>query len=366
MKSSTSGRTGPGRKGIFTLACLLAASTVTLGSGPAAQYAAADSDSQAPISLDGCVLTSSEGITYLKFGNTTRTYPGSTRLNLDHVPGIEAATTIEVGAGTTVMTFNDIDCGRELVETSGDATGGPDNGDAPETEFEQGGDEPDREGEPDSDGEGDGNGDVLDGGGEVPKPGASLDEIRERCEKLNFDLAYATLVFEPEQRMVLEVASEVAANLILDQDELGETDTEGDEGTRLIVSCTVEARLRGGEFSIDDTDWKKESLISATSSASWSWFVTPNRLGEHQLTLEVRPVLLIDQEISTTVHERRTVTVVDSSFGARLLRWLGLTTDVLNTFERLLLAISAVLVAAAGVLASMWWRKREVPQRQGR
>jgi hypothetical protein len=319
--------------GTLTLLLLLV-SAPTVGGLEGRDVAA---QAQTVISLDGCQLSSSEGISYVEFAGARFEYDQVPSLDLDTVPGIETATTIEVGAGTAVETFPDIDCGPD---------GGAEPG-LPGAPFGRG------------DGDGAGPGEDVDGEGSG-QDDLSLEEIQERCEKLDFELTDATLVFEPEEQMVVEVAAEVEARIVLDEAEFPETAIEDDEGTRIRVSCKVHARLRGGEFSIDDEGWREENLLTA-SSASWSWFVTPERLGEHRITLEVRPVLAIDdtESTGTTHREGRTVEVVDAGFGARSLRWLRQITEVLRTFEGLLLALTAVLVAVAGLLGSLWWRRRE-------
>jgi hypothetical protein len=330
--------------GLLTLLLLLASATT--GVGLAGHDVAAEA--QSVISRDGCQLSSSEGITFVEFGGTRFEYDHITSLDLDTLPGIEEVTTIEVGAGTATETLRDVRCGAD--EPSDEGAGDDGQVDV---------DDPDGAVEPDGDGESDGDGTGADGGSEDPEGVApTLEEIEERCEKLDFELADATLFFEPEERMVLDVAGEVEAHIVLDEADVPQMTLEDDEGTRIRVSCTVEARLRGGEFSIDDEGWREENLRTA-SSVSWSWFVTPERLGEHRMTLEVRPVLLVGatESTGTTLREPRTVEVVDAGFGARSLRWLRQITEALRTVEGLLLALAAVLVAA-GLLGKTWWRRR--------
>jgi hypothetical protein len=195
----------------------------------------------------------------------------------------------------------------------------------------------------------------------------TLDDYREACERLDSELAAATLAVPSSMRMALDDSDLVQAAISLDVDVPPSRLIEAEDAATasILVSCTVEARLRGasGVFEVEEPGWLSRSLFTA-QTVRWSWFVTPRRLGEHRLTLQFRPVLRVadgtDQAFSeaSILEETIQVTVVDSGLGDRVVRELEGTTRLLRTLEGVLLALAAVLVAAAAVKAGLWWRER--------
>jgi hypothetical protein len=175
-------------------------------------------------------------------------------------------------------------------------------------------------------------------------------------------------VFEPSRQMALDHPELVQAAVGLDARPPPETliDAEDDVATdEILVSCSVEARLRSGPgvFELDEPEWVERNFTTA-DAAVWSWFVTPNRLGEHRLTLQLRPVLRIGDEsdrflTGASILERSiSVTVADPDLWERLIRWLENATEVLRGLEGALLALAAVLAAGAAVKTGLWWRER--------
>jgi hypothetical protein len=205
----------------------------------------------------------------------------------------------------------------------------------------------------------------------------ALADYREACERLNSELAEASLAFPSSTRIALHDTDLVQATISLDLDRPPEDLIDAEEVAtgKLLVSCTVEARLEGASRTFDiegpgiqEPGWQRRSLVTA-DTVGWSWFVTPKRLGEHRLTLQLRPVLQIDDggteptaqvlTEASIVERPILVQVSDPSLGARVVRSIESITEVLRTLEGLLLALAAVFLAAAAVKTGMWWRERK-------
>jgi hypothetical protein len=199
----------------------------------------------------------------------------------------------------------------------------------------------------------------------------TLADYREACERLNSELSVAAFAVPSTMRMTIDNSALVQAAISLDRNLSPANLIEVVDVTTgsILVSCIVEARLQGasGEFEIEEPGWQSRSLFTA-QTVRWTWFVTPKRLGEHHLTLQLRPVLRIhdgwaeptDESLTeaSTFEESILVTVIDPSLGDRMVRSLEGTTRVLRSVEGLLLALAAVLVATAAVKGGLRWRER--------
>ena len=131
---------------------------------------------------------------------------------------------------------------------------------------------------------------------EVP----GLADYIERCRKLDRDFEEANIVYDRTERMRRGDAKtiEVAVTLRTEVPPQQVLNSEGAIGSRVRVSCVVEAELRGAgeEFGIQEAGWQTRSLLTSPT-ARWTWSVTPKRGGGHELVFAVRPVITLKNDI---------------------------------------------------------------------
>lgn len=125
------------------------------------------------------------------------------------------------------------------------------------------------------------------------------DAYRERCERLNQELALANVAYNPAERMRRGNSQTIEAAVTL-RTELPPQEilkTSEVVAKQLLVSCVIEAELRAAEaeFDVQPSGWQSESLLTS-STARWTWFVTPKRGGEHELILALRPVIAVEDK----------------------------------------------------------------------
>ena len=131
---------------------------------------------------------------------------------------------------------------------------------------------------------------------EVP----GLADYIERCRKLDRDFEEANIVYDRTERMRRGDAKtiEVAVTLRTEVPPQQVLNSEGAIGSRVRVSCVVEAELRGAgeEFGIQEAGWQTRSLLTSPT-ARWTWSVTSKRGGGHELVFAVRPVITLKNDI---------------------------------------------------------------------
>ena len=125
------------------------------------------------------------------------------------------------------------------------------------------------------------------------------------------------------------------------------------------MSCRMQARLSGSkyEFEIDVEGWINRSVYE-TDTARWVWSVTPKLGGDHNLTLDVRPIVETRpsnaaavtranvRSYSTAVH----VTVPWDERPAALMTQIAST---LSVGETLVKALTGVILALAALFAAL-------------
>jgi hypothetical protein len=131
-----------------------------------------------------------------------------------------------------------------------------------------------------------------------------LEEYRQACQELEQRFQPANVVYNPELDMAQGDAAVVdAAAVILDTtlppEEL--LRTAGGTAEPVRVSCRVQAQLRGAseEFLVDPEGWESQDFYPATT-VSWSWFVKPRVPGDHELLLDVKPVVAVNGIVDTS------------------------------------------------------------------
>jgi hypothetical protein len=202
-----------------------------------------------------------------------------------------------------------------------------------------------------------------------------LQEARKRCEKLNAQGALADLAFDESHVMTVGESSRVEASLSLETDELSFEVPPGEDGRRkpVLVTCTVQARLLGAsDFDISAVGdaspggWIEHQLSTLTT-ISWSWFVTPHRVGTSELELQVQPVVQLRSGASatdTSVSEASRATypidvrVRDEHLLAQVIRYVTAVTELLTTVEGMLAATLAVLVVGLALRARLFHGRR--------
>ena len=196
---------------------------------------------------------------------------------------------------------------------------------------------------------------------EVP----GLADYIEACRRLNRDLEEANVVYKDTESMRRADAHiiEAAATLRTKVPPQEILESEGAVGSRVRVSCKVEAELRGAEsdFDIQQSGWQRRSLLTSPT-ARWTWSVTPKRGGDHELVLAVRPVISLEDEMSKALPPQDLEAsaqiyriMVDVSVPAD--QWLAEAfdrlTSLLTSARGMILAISVLAVAIYGLRATV-------------
>jgi len=182
---------------------------------------------------------------------------------------------------------------------------------------------------------------------------------------LNRDLEEANIVYNDTESMRRADAHiiEAAATLRTKVPPQEILESKGAVGSRVRVSCKVEAELRGGEsdFDIQQSGWQRRSLLTSPT-ARWTWSVTPKRGGDHELVLAVRPVISLEDEMSKALPPQDLEAstqiyriMVDVSVPAD--QWLAEAfdrlTSLLTSARGMILAISVLAVAIYGLRATV-------------
>lgn len=122
---------------------------------------------------------------------------------------------------------------------------------------------------------------------------------QKKCEHLNQNFQPANVVYHPTERMRrgTSKAIEAAVTLRIELPPQEVLETSEAVARRLLVSCVIEAELRAAEaeFDIQPQGWRSESLLTS-STAYWTWFVTPKQGGTHELILAFRPVITVEDQ----------------------------------------------------------------------
>ncbi|HET8823048.1 MAG TPA: hypothetical protein VFM57_16015 [Thermoleophilaceae bacterium] len=153
---------------------------------------------------------------------------------------------------------------------------------------------------------------------------------------------------------------------------------EAAEEAGVVVSCRVQARLRGShyDFELETEDWVERSLLT-TDTARWSWHVTPKLGGEHTLVLQVRPIVefrraqdrsILASASRSNVQEYETSVDVSVPWSERPQETMTRLAATFNVAEDLVKALTGLLVAmslfCSAVLGLRFWKKKKTKQRQ--
>jgi hypothetical protein len=196
----------------------------------------------------------------------------------------------------------------------------------------------------------------------------SVDALVAECDRLDVDFDPAQLRLDDDLEMTLDEPTRLPVAVTLDVDAPSRRIVAVEDATivDIRVTCRVRAQLHGApeEFDIDERDWVTQSLLTERTVV-WSWFVTPRRAGNAQLEVALQPVIHVNREDAATGEIeasilRHPITVAvsapaDLSIGA----WLDRLTNLLNSAQGLLLALTALVVAGFGLWAAL--RRRSSP-----
>jgi hypothetical protein len=203
----------------------------------------------------------------------------------------------------------------------------------------------------------------------VPADAAQpVDDLVAECNRLDSQLDRAQLRLDDDLDLTIDEPVRLPVEVTLDIDAPSRRIVAVEDATvvDIRVTCRVNAQLRGApeEFDIDERNWVTQSLLTERT-AEWSWFVTPRRTGNTQLEVLLQPVIHVDSEDAVTgeiaasiLRHPITVSVsapADQSIGV----WLDRLTGLLNSAQGLLLALTAVILAALGLWAAL--RHRSSP-----
>jgi len=195
----------------------------------------------------------------------------------------------------------------------------------------------------------------------------------ERCHHLNRDFEEANIVYSTTGRMRRADAQiiEAAATLRTELPPQEILESEDAIGSRVRVSCEVEAELRGAEadFDIQQPGWQKRSLLTSPT-ARWTWSVKPKRGGDHELVLAVRPVIVLEDEMGNPLPHRDLETsaqtyriMLDVSVPAD--QWLAAgfdrVTSLLTSARGMILAFSALAAAIYGLRFAIRRKRAKSP-----
>jgi hypothetical protein len=134
------------------------------------------------------------------------------------------------------------------------------------------------------------------------------------------------------------------------------------EAPAIIVSCIVDARLSGPEytFAINDRSWQSRSFLTA-NTAHWIWYVGPKIGGSQALSLQVRPIVSVryaknpNSLVSAENANIETYPIqvhVDVPWTERPAELMSRMADMLKVAQGLVEAMTGFLIALAGFLTA--------------
>ena len=176
---------------------------------------------------------------------------------------------------------------------------------------------------------------------------------RARLKECERQAKSAEVVYQPKRQMTVGETSQVRVIASVASGE-GRTDiTLGSSTTVVAVElrCQVEARLRGNDFDVDPEEFQEASFLDRPQIV-WSWDVSPKRIGDAVLTLEIKSNAEIDgRTVVGTPHlysASISVNAKPETFGDKTHRWSN------AVVEHPLVKGLAPLLLVLGTVASLW------------
>lgn len=199
------------------------------------------------------------------------------------------------------------------------------------------------------------------------------DAHKKKCQQLNKDLAPANVVFKPTEHMRRGNSQTIEAAITL-RTELPPPqvlETTGAIARKLLVSCVIEAELLAAEaeFDVQPQGWQSESLLTS-STAHWTWFVTPKRGGAHELILAFRPVIAVEDDpgssqplppVQASTQPYRIMVDVSVPPDQWIADKLDRATALFESAKTMVVALTALVVATVALLTIKRRRNRSSP-----
>jgi hypothetical protein len=183
-----------------------------------------------------------------------------------------------------------------------------------------------------------------------------LGAYQERCERLALEGAAARVVYAPRQEMTKDESDEVKAAVSIDQrlrtaDILTETEEVIEEAEVKVVSCQVQARLTfsSDAFDVDPAGWIERSFLTG-ETVRWTWLVTPMEGGDQSLVLELRPIVMVDDDALLAADSDVQEYPISIDVAVPIKEQ---ATGVMDDIEDFMLSAKGVLVAFAALLGAV-------------
>lgn len=197
---------------------------------------------------------------------------------------------------------------------------------------------------------------------EPPSTTSPLEEYKSRCRTATKELSPATVVWQQSYKMdlgreaVINVALTLRTSVPPSKILPGATSPAAE---RVLVACRVTGTLliNSGAFSVASETPRVQSVeVLSSQDARWHWLVTPNREGTFNASVELRPVVSIQDK-----PERRPLeqSLPSRSFDATVIVTGPAVppdeaiSDMISRWTGVLLKMTALLAAAAGLLGAV-------------
>jgi hypothetical protein len=209
---------------------------------------------------------------------------------------------------------------------------------------------------------------------------AALSKYRQRCHHITTSGARAHVVYPPKLAMTRGNGETVTAGVTLSKTVDPERVLHASGGTAapaIVVSCVLDARLRGStsSFSIDDGSWQARSFLTG-NTVRWTWSVGPKIGGSQTLLLDVRPIVSIrsskpeGESASDLAPEDATVETypikvrVNVPWTERPAELMSRLAGTLKVAQSLVEALTGLVTAAVALLAALGIRKARAKRQE--
>jgi len=194
-----------------------------------------------------------------------------------------------------------------------------------------------------------------------PHPGTLLEypdteayrEYAQQCLEATKKFNNAQVVFDPKVSMIKDRSSTVTAVVTLNTQLPADDILPGVQASSrpVKVACEVEANLvvDSGEFGVSPSDFSSRSVLK-DQDATWQWLVTPRRVGDFTIMLQLRPVVLVGENSDSLERHNVTVLSVTSAVHVTHKNWLAAFGDWLKSTMGMLTALATLIAAISGAV----------------
>jgi hypothetical protein len=207
-----------------------------------------------------------------------------------------------------------------------------------------------------------------------PEEMKDLTAFNQKCNSLNQKLPEANVVYRPTEHMRRKSSQTIDAAITLRTQLPPQEILQGKEATarKVRVSCVVQAQLRApeAEFEIQNRSWQPQSLLTSPT-ARWTWSVTPNQGGNHELRLAVKPVIALQDESGRSIppgsqiEASELVRPISVDVSVPPDQWMedkfDRATSFLVSVKGIVASLTGVIAAVGALLVALRWRRRMKP-----